>query len=324
MENFVVKGNEKHQTINAMVKDRDMMIGDVCRCVEANALPLNLVKSPFFINMVKSMKLPTYHEVRVSFLKKEVNLIHANLDKYRHEWKKSGCTLMLDGWTNGKANVSSGCELMDKRKQLFWSSCAAHSLDLILEDISGLTVLRLLDGDSKPAMGYIYGAIDRAKEQIAKNFDNVKSSAVECGRNCSEQQRLNALVFVKYNFQLELRQKQREAKGDTYDHICLLDVESDDEWITKQEEPCLLEVNSWKDVQEFPYLYNAIYLLCLFLCPWNLNAIDNKNDKRKGILFQDNVKKDIANDGDIEEVEEEEIIMTEDNSDSDSISLDEI
>ncbi|KAF7821914.1 hypothetical protein G2W53_027369 [Senna tora] len=156
---------------------------------------------------------------------------------------------------------------MDKRKQLFWSPCAAHCLDLILEDIGNITVLhntignakrittfiyrhtwvlnlyrscsngielksimdqkialqsmfasekwatspyasrveakivedivlvdsrfwksvkyclncvsplvkvlRLVDGDSKPAMGYIYEAMDRAKEQIAKNFNHV-------------------------------------------------------------------------------------------------------------------------------------------------------
>ncbi|KAI3865750.1 hypothetical protein MKX03_025496, partial [Papaver bracteatum] len=36
-------------------------------------------------------------------------------------------------------------------------------------------VLRLVDGDDKPAMGYIYKAIDRAKEQIQVNFKNVRS-----------------------------------------------------------------------------------------------------------------------------------------------------
>lgn len=31
-----------------------------------------------------------------------------------------------------------------------------------------------MDGDDKPAMGYIYKAIDKAKEQIQANFKNVK------------------------------------------------------------------------------------------------------------------------------------------------------
>ena len=32
-------------------------------------------------------------------------------------------------------------------------------------------VLRLVDGDARPPMGYIYEAMDRAKEEIAKNFN---------------------------------------------------------------------------------------------------------------------------------------------------------
>lgn len=36
-------------------------------------------------------------------------------------------------------------------------------------------VLRLMDGDVKPAMGYIYEAIDRAKQQIKENFHNVET-----------------------------------------------------------------------------------------------------------------------------------------------------
>ncbi|KAJ0086542.1 hypothetical protein Patl1_08737 [Pistacia atlantica] len=69
-------------------------------------------------------------------------------------------------------------------------------------------------------------------------------------RNRLEQQRLNALVFVKYNLQLKMRQKLREEKGEAYDPICLLDIESDDKWIMEKEDPCLPDDNSWMDVQE--------------------------------------------------------------------------
>ena len=34
-------------------------------------------------------------------------------------------------------------------------------------------VLRLVDGDAKPAMSYINEAMDRSKEQIQKNFNEV-------------------------------------------------------------------------------------------------------------------------------------------------------
>ncbi|XP_030959124.1 uncharacterized protein LOC115981079 [Quercus lobata] len=257
-------------------------------------------------NYGKGLKLPTYHETRVTFLKKEVENMHFTLDKYKNEWKKTGCTLMLDGWTDNRersitnflvnspkgtvflksidtsdisknaenlfqlldslvqeigeenvvqvvtdsasAYVSTGEKLMEKRLKIFWNPCAAHCIDLMLHDIGrelarqgvirfatayltlkniyqqkiGLRsmfaseewakspyakksdginvqlivlsdpkfwpaikfclkcviplvkVLRLVDGDAKPAMGYIYEAMDRAKEQIRKNFNDMQ------------------------------------------------------------------------------------------------------------------------------------------------------
>lgn len=50
-----------------------------------------------------------------------------------------------------------------------------------------------------------------------------------------EQLRLNALVFIKYNLQLELSQKQRKEKEDNYDppYLSDLELESDDKHIVK-------------------------------------------------------------------------------------------
>lgn len=77
-------------------------------------------------------------------------------------------------------------------------------------------------------------------------FDHVHSKK----RNRLEQHRLNVLVFVKYNIQLELRQEKRVKQGETYDPICLSDMESDDEWITEVEDTCLPVDNSWMDIHE--------------------------------------------------------------------------
>ncbi|KAI8551034.1 hypothetical protein RHMOL_Rhmol06G0153500 [Rhododendron molle] len=128
---------------------------------------------------------------------------------------------------SASAFVLAGELLMDNRKKLIWSPCAAHCIDFMLKDIGRLPVhhdtitkaktltvyiyrhtwilnlmrkhtknynlamlavtryclkgvlplvkvLRLVDGDAKPAMGYIYEAMDRAKEQIEKKFNKVK------------------------------------------------------------------------------------------------------------------------------------------------------
>nr|VDC61642.1 unnamed protein product [Brassica rapa] len=56
----------------------------------------------------------------------------------------------------------AGKSLEAKRPTSFWTPCAAHCIDLMLEDIGKI--------HAKPAMGYIYAAMDRAKETIAKSF----------------------------------------------------------------------------------------------------------------------------------------------------------
>ena len=53
----------------------------------------------------KGLKLPSYYETKVtkvSYLKKEVELVVGGLDGFKKKWKKTGCTLMFDAWTCGK------------------------------------------------------------------------------------------------------------------------------------------------------------------------------------------------------------------------------
>ncbi|XP_028093325.1 uncharacterized protein LOC114293451 [Camellia sinensis] len=290
MDAYVTKGRAKQQSLNQMMKQREPVIRDICRVIYGHALAFNLVKSPLFKKMLKSvgeygvgLKPPSYHEVRVSFLKKEVNHVNASLEVYRKEWKKTGCTIMSDGWTDGKscslanflvnspngtvfiksidtsgviknsmklfemlddivneigeenvvqvvtdsasAYVGAGRLLEVKRTKLFWFPCAAHCLDLMLSNIDRklqlramfaseewarssystsvnakkaqgtilgdarfwkaikyclkcvlplVKILRLVDDDAKPAMGFIYEAMDRAKEEIASNLNHVR------------------------------------------------------------------------------------------------------------------------------------------------------
>ena len=52
----------------------------------------------------------------------------------------------------------------------FWPS-VKYCLNCVVPLVK---VLRLMDGDAKPAMGYIYEAMDKAKEQIAKSLGTKK------------------------------------------------------------------------------------------------------------------------------------------------------
>ena len=54
--------------------------------------------------------------------------------------------------------------------QQFWPN-----VELCLKIVSPLIkVLRMVDSDEKPAMGFLYKAIDQAKEEIKQNVNNVR------------------------------------------------------------------------------------------------------------------------------------------------------
>ncbi|KAH6825307.1 hypothetical protein C2S53_007031 [Perilla frutescens var. hirtella] len=99
---------------------------------------------------------------------------------------------------NASAYKAAGRMLMDKRKKLYWTECAWAKKDegkamrkIIMQELfwSGVVyairttrplvqVLRLVDGETL-TMGFIYGAMDEAKEKIAKNLDGEVASYKE-------------------------------------------------------------------------------------------------------------------------------------------------
>jgi len=88
-----------------------------------------------------------------------------------------------------------------------------------------------------------------------------------------------------------MRQKVKEEKGDTYDLICLSNIESDDEWITEKEDHCLANNVSWMDIHEYFTLEEGAPSKKRKKGPRNLN-------KRENILQQQMMM--------VEEVEEED------------------
>jgi hypothetical protein len=141
----------------------------------------------------RGFKGPSMHDLRGSLLQKGVESIEEYLRDFKVSWAKIGCTIMSDGWSDGKkrtiinflvscpqgtmffrsvdasdrvkdANllfelldevvmevgvenvvqvitdnasnyVLAGKRLEEKHKTIFWTSCATHCIDLMLEDI---------------------------------------------------------------------------------------------------------------------------------------------------------------------------------------------
>ena len=74
-----------------------------------NIIPCNVAKSKEFTIMLDlvsrhgfGFKLPSYHEIRVKYLKEEVTNTSLALQVHRDELEKMGSTIMTNGWTDKK------------------------------------------------------------------------------------------------------------------------------------------------------------------------------------------------------------------------------
>uniref|UniRef100_A0A0D3CDT3 DUF659 domain-containing protein n=1 Tax=Brassica oleracea var. oleracea TaxID=109376 RepID=A0A0D3CDT3_BRAOL len=148
-----------------------------------------------------SLKISIMLELRVSLFQKEVANTPIMLFQRKNEWAAKRCSIMSNGgrdsvvqkdivnflvnshkdfvFINSKEvskvvkNATMLFKLLDemvedvgklleaKQPNLYWTPCASHYLDLILEDI---------DGEKKPAMGYIYATMDKGRKAIAMSF----------------------------------------------------------------------------------------------------------------------------------------------------------
>ncbi|XP_058187579.1 uncharacterized protein LOC131304373 [Rhododendron vialii] len=193
----------------------------IARWIYDAGIPLNVVNMESFEPMIEAigqygpgLTPPTYYQVCVPLLKKEVENVNKQMEDHKKEREENGCTLMCDGWTDrknrslinflvncpkgsmfiesvdassrsttgdsmyrlldeyveriGEANVvqivtdsaaynkMAGKLLMAKRPHLYWTPCAAHCLDLMLEDIFKLPYLKRTWERAIKVHGYIY------------------------------------------------------------------------------------------------------------------------------------------------------------------------
>nr|GEX07376.1 hypothetical protein [Tanacetum cinerariifolium] len=99
------------------------------------------------------------YEMGDTYLKKEVDRTKSLLKRYREEWELTGCSIMTYAWSNRKRrsimnfciesvgsekvvrvvtnkaanNMGAANLLKEKRLTIFWTSCATHTINLMLE-----------------------------------------------------------------------------------------------------------------------------------------------------------------------------------------------
>ncbi|XP_042401120.1 uncharacterized protein LOC121991168 [Zingiber officinale] len=314
-------------------KLRDIVVEKFARWMYDAGIPFNAVKYDSFEPCIEAigqfgsgMKPPSYHEVRVKYLKKELANTNSLLKSHEEDHAKFECTIMADGWTDKKGrtlinflmngpqgsvfvelvDASGYSHTADKMFELLSkfvyrigeknvvqividnASCnvsAAHCLDLLLEDIfkishlrklheralmvnsyiynipqvlsmireftgqrdmrfhvqqanlrkmftskkwvnsrfskeaAGKRVAELVDGEKQSPMGYIYEAMDRAKEAIAASFNN------------NEEKYRNIFEFIDKRWNIQLH-RPLHAAGYFLNPECFYsnpDIENDTE-----------------------------------------------------------------------------------------------
>ena len=58
---------------------------------------------------------------------------------------------------NASNYVNAGMRLMEKRRRLWWTPCAAHCIDLMLEDIGKVNVYDITLARARQVVKFIYG-----------------------------------------------------------------------------------------------------------------------------------------------------------------------
>jgi len=85
-------------------------------------------------------KPPSYHDIREKLLKQAVEKTDVVLEEYKKEWKRTGCTIMSDGWTDKKRRPICNFLVNSPKGTVF-----LYSLDTSDISITANKVFKMLD-----------------------------------------------------------------------------------------------------------------------------------------------------------------------------------
>ncbi|CAN1762559.1 hypothetical protein LINPERHAP1_LOCUS8430 [Linum perenne] len=127
------------------------------------------------------LKPPSQHDLRESLLKSEYARTKSLLKERDEEKEKHGCSIMTDAWTDMKRrsimNIVTHCAegtsfikskhtsgsahttnalLLTKRPNIFWSFCATHTINLMLQGIGNLPRFKKVLDQAKGFTIFIY------------------------------------------------------------------------------------------------------------------------------------------------------------------------
>ncbi|XP_042422084.1 uncharacterized protein LOC122009846 [Zingiber officinale] len=128
-------------------KLRDIAVEKFARWMYDPRIPFNVVKYVSFEPCIEAigqfgsvMKPPSYHEVRVKYLTKELPNTNSLLKSHEEDHDKFGCTIMADGWTDKKGRTLINFLMNGPKGSVFVESVNAsgysHTADKMFELLS--------------------------------------------------------------------------------------------------------------------------------------------------------------------------------------------
>ena len=211
-------------SIHSIIKTREKDEADriATKCFLWGDVPFNISKNnPYYHMMFEAAAIvgpgyrgPSYNDLRGRLLQGEKLDCTNKLEELRDSWKVTGCSVMSDGWIDGKGRsilnflvnclrgtmfiksvdasayvkdaqllcelldnfiqeigpqllvqiitdnaanyVAAGRLLMQRYASLYWTPCAAHCIDLMLEDMGKLYWIKEVIDSTRSVTIYIY------------------------------------------------------------------------------------------------------------------------------------------------------------------------
>jgi hypothetical protein len=100
-------------------------------------------------------KGPSFHDIRGSLLQNEVQRINEYLIEFKESWTKTGCTIMSDGWTDGRSRTILNFLIACPKGTMFLKSVDAsdqvkdaqllfHLLDEVVVEVGVQNVVQVI------------------------------------------------------------------------------------------------------------------------------------------------------------------------------------
>ncbi|CAN1819810.1 hypothetical protein LINPERHAP1_LOCUS28850 [Linum perenne] len=182
-KNLLHRGITRTQTTMSTLLKKDLRkdaTKSIARWFYLTGTSFNATREPEYYTMFElaarhgpGFKPPSYHEIRETLLKEELEEVEAKLSIFRNEWIKVGCSIMSDGWTDRKrrsicnflVNSPKGTvfiEFLDTSHYSKNTQKVFEMLDEVVEKVGEENVIQIITDKTTIAKGrkitnYIYG-----------------------------------------------------------------------------------------------------------------------------------------------------------------------